>query len=290
MTETIDPATNIGMVHLTVADLERSLHYYQHSLGLALRRRSGRQVILGSDAADLLLLSERSGARQARGVTGLYHFALRVPSRLELARSLWRLYRAETPATGFSDHGVSEAVYLSDPDGHGIEIYRDRPPEKWPYENSRLAMTTIPLDVEGVLSELEGSAETGQAIHRATIMGHIHLHVADLTAARQFYVDVLGFEIMARYGPSALFVSAGGYHHHIGLNTWAGVGAPPPPPDAASLQWYKIRLPDQSALHTLRHRIERAGIEVHAKEQDLLLADPSSNHILLTASKKNGRE
>ncbi|MCB9444425.1 MAG: VOC family protein [Ardenticatenaceae bacterium] len=278
---TIHPQTHMGRVHLTVADLGRSLDYYQQRIGLTLIRQEDRAVYLGAGERELLVLTEQPGARPMRHTTGLYHFALLTPSRLELARTLQHLIQTETPIYGASDHAVSEALYLTDPDGHGIEIYRDRPRAQWEFPNGRLKMVTEPFDADGVLGELNGRSQPYNGIHPDTIMGHVHLHVANIPDAELFYGQLLGFEIMARYGPSASFAAAGGYHHHLGLNTWAGVGAPPPPPDAARLLWYEIVLPDTAVLDELTRRIEAVGLAMEKRGNGRYLTDPAGNGILL---------
>jgi catechol 2,3-dioxygenase len=284
MTYSIPSQTHMGRVHLTIADLGRSLDYYQQSIGLKLMRQEGETAFLGSGERELLILTEQPGARPMRHVTGLYHFAILTPSRLELARTLQHLIQSETPIYGASDHAVSEALYLTDPDGHGIEIYRDRPRDEWAYPNGRLKLVTEPFDADGVLGELNGRATPWTGLHPDTVMGHVHLHVADIPAAELFYGQLLGFEVMARYGPSASFVAAGGYHHHLGLNTWAGEGVPPPPADAARLLWYEIVLPDTAVLNKLTQRIESAGLTVTEQGNGRYLADPSGNGIMLTAA------
>ncbi len=229
----------------------------------------------------LLALTSSPTAPHVSGTTGLYHFAVLVPSRAHLARALRRLVDTGTPLEGAADHGVSEAVYLGDPDGNGIEIYRDRPRAEWPVVNGRLHMGVDALDLDGLLDE----SRLGQPFELAsgTTIGHVHLRVSDLTAARQFYVDVLGFELMQRYGSSALFVSAGGYHHHIGLNTWAGVGAPPPPAGAIGLRHFTVNLPDRTALDLVATCLHDAGIPVETVGEFILTKDPSSNAILFAS-------
>lgn len=283
MTFTIHPATHMGRVHLTVRDLARSLVYYQAHIGLRLLAQSDGLATLGAGATPLLLLREQTGARRVRGVTGLYHFALLTPSRRELARILAHLLSTDTPISGASDHAVSEALYLTDPDGHGIEIYRDRPRAEWRFPNGHLHMTVDPFDGAGVLAEIDGDATPWTELHPDTVMGHVHLHVADLPAAETFYSDVLGLARMARYGAQASFVAAGGYHHHLGLNVWAGVGAPPPPEDAARLLWYEIVLGDAAELATLLMRLAVAGFPATPTDAGYLVRDPSSNGVLLSA-------
>ncbi|MEA4907649.1 MAG: VOC family protein [Chloroflexi bacterium] len=280
----IPAQTSIGAVHLTVSNLQRSLNFYRQTTGLALLGQAGNQVTLGSDLEPLVILSENPNAKRPSRTTGLYHFAILVPGRAELAYALMRLSRTHASVQGFADHGVSEAVYLTDPDGNGIEIYWDRPPAAWPYDShGELNMTTDPLDVEAVLAEVQPAPVPPEYISPHTRIGHIHLHVSDLEIARRFYVNTLGFERTQTYTGSALFVSAGGYHHHIGLNTWAGRGAPPPPPDSTGLCWFQIRLPSQSDLEQVQKRILSHGGQIQEHAQGLLTHDPSQNGVLLTA-------
>ena len=282
--EAIHPKTQIGLVSLTVADFDRSLPYYTRSIGLKLLSRDGNLAVLGTTERPLLELIEKPDATLPRGTTGLYHFALLVPSRLELARTFKNLVDAETPLGGFSDHSVSEAIYLSDPDGNGIEIYRDRRREEWPVQNGRLQMNTLPLDLQSLIGELNGKSREWHGLHDGTKMGHIHLHIRNVDEAEAFYCDILGFERMMRYGPSASFVSAGGYHHHIGLNTWAGVGAPPPPEGSAGLRYFQILLPSQDALTAVEESLKENNVSYEQQDGSLVLQDPSQNNLLLIAS------
>ena len=225
----ISPQTNVGAVHLTVADIERSLQYYRWAIGLDVRERDDGRAALGTSDRELLVLVEEAGAKPAYGYTGLYHFALRLPDRVDLARFLAHAGQDSVPLVGLSDHFVSEAIYLSDPDGHGIEIYWDRPREVWEgHVFERL--TTLPLDVPSLLGELDQpESEPFEQLPEGTVMGHVHLKVASIPDAVAFYRDVLGFGLMAQLGEQAAFLAAGGYHHHIGANTWESAGAPPPP-------------------------------------------------------------
>lgn len=279
--EAIHPQTQIGLVSLTVADFGRSLPYYQDNIGLSLLRQDGNVVQLGVDKRPLLELVEQPGAVLPRGTTGLYHFALLLPNRLELAKTFKHLVDSDTPLGGFSDHSVSEAIYLSDPDGNGVEIYRDRLPEAWPRQNGRLQMNTQPLDLQSLLGELNGRLPQWQGLHPNTKMGHIHLHIRDLDEAEHFYSNILGLERIMRYGAAAGFVSAGGYHHHIGLNTWAGKDAPAPPADAAGLRHFQIRLPSQTALDAVAQRLQANNIATKPCGNGLFLRDLSQNGILL---------
>ena len=272
-------------MHLTVTDLDRSLEFYQQIIGLKLHQREGDTAYLGAGQAHLLGLTGRPDARSVTGTTGLYHLAILVPSRPALAQSLRRITETRTPVQGFADHGVSEAIYLPDPDGNGLEIYRDRPRAQWPFANGQLQMVTDPLDVAGILAELAGQDEPWSGLPPETILGHIHLHVADIVQAETFYREVIGFELMQRFGASASFLSAGGYHHHLGINTWAGVGASPPPSDAVGLRWYVIGLPDQAELNRVVDRVKQAGVEWEEHAIGLLVRDPSQNSFILTAAK-----
>lgn len=278
-----DHTMRIGTVSLTVANLAASLAYYQDHIGLRLHRRENGVAYLGVGTVDLLRLEEKPGARLALRATGLYHFALLLPSRADLARVMRHFAEKQTMLSGMADHGVSEAIYLSDPDGHGIEIYRDRPQEEWEYVNGRLHMVTEPLDVASLFDSLLHEPQQAWAgLPGKTVMGHIHLHVADIPAAEHFYSNILGFELMVRYGASASFLAADGYHHHLGINTWKGVGAPPPPADALGLQWYEICV-QQDLLPQVLLRLTTAGIPVEEDARGWLLADPSGNRLLLVS-------
>ncbi|NJN97192.1 MAG: VOC family protein [Anaerolineales bacterium] len=284
----IHPATNIGYVHLTVANLDRSLVFYQDNLGFQLHRREGDTAYLGAGGPDLLVLTERPDARPVSGVTGLYHFAILTPSRVALAQSLRHLAETRTPVQGFSDHWVSEAIYLADPDGNGIEIYRDRPRSEWPRQNGQLQMATDPLDLQSILAELEAQPAPWTGLEPETVIGHVHLHIATIPSAEAFYVGTLGFDLIMRYGPSASFVSADGYHHHLGLNTWAGVNAPPPPPDAAGLRYFTLNLPDSAALAAVVERIQQTGLAFQEKDGVVFLRDPAQNGVVLATGQEAG--
>ena len=267
----IPAATTLGAVHLTVADLDRSLAYYRETFGLRVLSQDDGRAALGGDT-ELLVLVEEPGARPAPGHTGLYHFALLVPERADLARWLAHAARERIPLVGLSDHFVSEAIYLSDPDQHGIEIYWDRPRETWEGQVAR--MGTWPLDVQSLLSELDDPAtEPFDGIPGATVMGHVHFKVADVGSTVGFYRDRLGFGLMAQLGSQAAFLSAGGYHHHVGANTWESAGAPPPPPGSAALRHATVVLPGRRELDELLGRI---GAD------EPLVRDPSGNALLLT--------
>ncbi len=278
----ISPDTRLGYVHLTVSNLERALDFYQQSLGLQLHRRQNGTAALGAGAGDLLRLTENPQARRVSRTTGLYHFAILVPDRLELAQVLRRIAETQTVVQGFADHGVSEAIYLPDPDGNGIEIYRDRPRAEWPYRNGELAMVTDPLDTHGLLRELAGHSKPWGGLHPGTVLGHMHLHVSNLIVAERFYRNIIGFELMQHFGDSAAFMAAGGYHHHLGLNIWNGVGAPKPPPDAVGLRWFVIELPTQAEVDAIADRARAGDAPLEEQPEGFLLRDPAGNGVVIT--------
>jgi catechol 2,3-dioxygenase len=279
---TIDPATTIGAVHLTISDLDRSIAFYTDRIGFKVHRRDGDAAALGAGGPDLLVLVHAPAAPRVRATTGLYHFAVLVPSRAELARSLRRLAETDTHLQGVADHGVSEALYLADPDGNGIEIYRDRPRAEWPIHDGQLQMTTDPLDLDDLLADATHETGTVHTLAGDTVVGHVHLHVGNVAEAEAFYIGVLGFDLMQRFRSSALFVSAGGYHHHIGLNTWAGIGAPPPPAGAIGLRHFVVRFPTVTAREEVVARVATADIPIVSHEGGALVRDPAGNMILLS--------
>jgi catechol 2,3-dioxygenase len=287
----IDPGTSMGPVRLTVADLDGVRDFYRDAIGLAELDPADGVVRLGtadpSDPPVVELVAEPDAPPRPQGTSGLFHLAILVPSRPDLARALQRVAEAGWHLSGASDHLVSEALYLSDPEGNGIELYRDRPREEWPVRDGTLQMATLPLDLDGVLGELRREdASAGMA--SGTRIGHVHLNVGDLAAAEAFYSDTLGFDVTVRGYPGALFVSAGGYHHHLGLNTWAGEGAPAPPLGSRGLREFEILLPRESALEGLESRISERGVEYERRgegdEDALHLVDPSGNRVTLAAA------
>jgi catechol 2,3-dioxygenase len=265
----VPPETRMGAVHLTVADLGRSIAYYETQIGLRVHARDAGRAQLGTGGEDLLVLTEEPGAKPAEGYSGLFHFALLVPERLDLARWLAHAARDRVELSGLSDHFVSEAIYLRDPDHHGIEIYADRPRELWEGQVERL--TTLPLDTNDLLATLaDPLAEPFDGLAGGTVMGHVHLCVADVEQTVQYYRDVVGFGLMVQLGDQAAFLSAGGYHHHLGGNTWQSAGRPFAPEGYARLTQMTIVLPDDASRNRLADRV--GGTEVR---------DPSGNPIAL---------
>jgi catechol 2,3-dioxygenase len=273
------PETRLGAVELTVSDLDRSVGFYEDAIGLQEHRREEGSAALGAGGEDLLVLVEKPDAVKAGRHAGLYHFALLHPSRLELARAAARLAATRTPIQGASDHGISEAIYLPDPDGNGIELAADRPREEWP-DLSVMSGGPDPLDL-GALLERVAEEEPQPSVDPATTIGHVHLHVGDLDAATRFYRDVVGFDVMTHL-PSAVFVAAGGYHHHVGFNTWRGPGVPPAPDNAVGMRHFTIVLEDVAELDALRARAAEAGVPVEDIPEGPLLRDPSGNALLFS--------
>ncbi|MGE5335163.1 MAG: VOC family protein [Nitrososphaerota archaeon] len=280
----IDPATQVGLVALTVADIERSLLFYTEVFGFTLLRRDEGEATLGTPSAPLLLLREQAGARpwphDRYGYTGLYHFAVLVPTRRDLGRWLRHWLQLGLPLPGQGDHLVSEALYISDPDGNGIEIYRDRPRSEWHWDNGQVRMAVDPVDIKGVLAEAEQDDEPWTGFPDGTRVGHIHLQIGDIPQATVFYHDILGFDIVASM-PSALFVSAGGYHHHIGMNTWHSRNAPAAPADTAGLRFFTLELPDEEARAAIVARLTAAGVPVTQTPDAVIVQDPWQNTVVL---------
>jgi catechol 2,3-dioxygenase len=233
----------IGAVRLTVADLERAVEYYERAIGLRVLARDGDLVRLGVDAPLVELAGDPDAPPAPPGSTGLFHLAILVPSRPELARAVRRVVDAGERFTGASDHLVSEAVYLRDPEGNGIEIYYDRPRAEWTWKGDEVEMATLALDLRGVLTELPAGADGGMPA--GTIVGHVHLQVSDLGPTEAFYAGELGFDVTTRSYPGALFLSRGGYHHHIGANTWVSRGGAAPPSGSRGLAWFEVDLPGE---------------------------------------------
>ncbi|WP_138416152.1 VOC family protein [Aquibacillus sediminis] len=278
-----EPNTYVEDVMLKVLDLKRSLEFYQNILGFQILEQKESTAKLTADGEKALIhLEQPTGVAAKQGqTTGLYHFAILVPNRLELAKIL-KHFVENNVRLGASDHLVSEALYLNDPDGNGIEVYHDRPSSVWKWENDQVAMTVDPLDGEGILAELNG--EKWEGLHKDTVMGHIHLHVSDLNKAREFYGEGLGFDVVCKLGSQAIFISTGSYHHHIGLNTWAGEGAPAPSENSAGMKAYTLVFSDKQ---TREDKVKRLrGLNYHVEEKDgtYIAYDPSENCVVLAVN------
>lgn len=281
----IDPATRLGTVRLTVSDLDRSRTFYERAIGLRAAECDDGTLSFGvpGDPALIELRGDGAAPRLNRRAPGLYHLAILVPTRVDLAFALARLAVTRWPLDGASDHLVSEALYLSDPDGNGIEIYRDRPRVQWRRSDGQLQMATLPLDLDDVLAELRDAPGLQEQAPAGTRIGHVHLQVSDIAAAENFYHGVLGFDVMVRGYPGALFVSAGGYHHHLGLNTWHSAGASPAAAGSVGLRAFTIALPDARELAAVVARIESAGVPYQREPDGIVVRDPFRNTIVLAA-------
>jgi catechol 2,3-dioxygenase len=277
-------ATHLGRVRLQVSDLERSLRYYREVLGFRVLDQSSNRVTLGAHGDDrpLIELVERPGATPVprRGRLGLYHFAILLPDRAALGRFVGHLARLGVRA-GMSDHFVSEAVYLQDPDNLGIEVYADRPRSAWRHEGRQLAMATEALDARNLVEAAGGKSWTGMPA--GTTIGHMHLHVGDIDEAAAYYHAGLGLDKVVWSYPGALFLSAGGYHHHLGTNTWAAGAAPAGENDARLLDW-EIVVPRAEDAEAAAHNVEAAGYRVTRADGSWLLTDPWGTTLRLVSA------
>ncbi|WP_226643670.1 VOC family protein [Mesobacillus subterraneus] len=279
------PVTFVSKVSLKVQSLERSLAFYQEVIGLKVYEKTDNSALLTADGKTVLLnIEQPSDVIPKKGrTTGLYHFALLLPNRSDLAKILKHFLQTGYPLQGASDHLVSEALYLADPDGNGIEIYTDRPASEWEWNEQHVVMATQALDAEDLLAE--GADHSWNGLPEGTVMGHIHLHVAELVKTEAFYTKGLGFEVVSRYGPQALFISSGKYHHHIGLNTWNGVGAPKPSANSVGLESYTLVLGDEGNLKNTVNRLREIGAAVEEEKGIFITEDPSGNRIRLETAK-----
>jgi catechol 2,3-dioxygenase len=278
----LDPGLRVGAVHLAVSDLSRSVAFYAHVLGLTLISEGAEEAILGAGEHRLVQLTRlASPTRAPLRSAGLFHFALLHRSRAALAETVIRIASSRWALSGASDHGVSEAIYLDDPDGLGIEIYVDRPREQWPMDRTTatIAMHTLPLDLEDLLATVDGPA--GAQISTDTTVGHVHLRVADIERSVDFYRDGLGLDLQARM-PSAAFLAAGGYHHHVGVNTWQSLGAPPAPPTAPGLRLFELEVSDADAMQSLAERLRRRSVRVQGDGEQIALHDPDQQALVVS--------
>lgn len=277
--------TRVGAVRLQVGDLQRSIGYYTEVLGMAVLERSDGHASLGASAGPPLVhLVEKIGVAPVprRGRFGLYHFALLLPDRAALGRFAAHLVSSGV-RPGMADHAVSEALYLTDPDGLGIEVYADRPRDSWTYRGEELVMSTDPVDLDDVIAASEGVAWTG--LPDGTTMGHVHLHVGDLASAEAFYHRALGFDKTVWSYPGALFFSAGGYHHHLATNVWSP--GPSARTDEARLLEWDLVVPAQGQVGDFAHRLRTAGYVVEDRPDGALAADPWGTRVRVRAEARS---
>jgi catechol 2,3-dioxygenase len=275
------PNTFVGEVVINVEDIKRSQAFYQEIIGFRVLEKSEKKATFTTDGVTALLTIEQpEGVKpKERRTTGLYHFAILLPERRDLGSFIQHLIQKDHSIQGASDHLVSEALYMADPDGNGIEVYSDRQSASWNWQDLEVAMTSEALDIQSILAESEGVRWNG--LPSGTLMGHIHLHVADLAKSEKFYTRGLGFDIVNRYGGQALFLSTGQYHHHIGLNTWNGVGAQMPGKNSVGLQHFTLVLPSETVMEKIVEQLNNVGAEVSKDETGVFTVDPSGNRIKL---------
>jgi catechol 2,3-dioxygenase len=285
-TSTLPATTHLGAVTLAVSNLERSISFYNRIIGLKVLTPASddkpNTATLGAGETPLLHLVEIPNARrQPAFTTGLFHMAILLPTRTDLGRFLINVIRNQSSISrlGSSDHLVSEAIYLNDPDGNGLEVYRDRPRSEWEWQGSLVKMDTIALDAEGVIASVPDQNAPYEWAPDGTVIGHMHLRASDLALGKAFYVDIVGFDIITDY-PGALFVSAGRYHHHLGMNIWQSKDAPPPPEDSVGLREFTIVVPDAEALSALSTRVTNAGYPLlESQGTSFVTRDPWGNHV-----------
>jgi catechol 2,3-dioxygenase len=277
-------ATRLGAIHLTVTDLERALAFYGEVIGLRVHRRDGGEAAIGTGGRDVIVLHEDPSARPAGRHAGLYHVALLFGTRAELARAAVRIAVTRTPIQGASDHGTHEAIYLPDPDGNGLELAWDRDRSVWPSYEEQLAGGIQPLDAEDLLAVVAGEDPVARAADGLTV-GHVHLHVGDTEAATRFYRDGLGFDVMADLG-TAVFVSAGGYHHHVGFNVWRGRDIPAQPKGTVGFGHWTLVVPDAATLAAVAERLRAVGVPAEPHPEGLLARDPSGIAVVVTAEEQ----
>lgn len=274
------PVNNVSEVTVNVSNIEKSLDFYQEIMGFKVNSQIGNEAELSADGKTTLLrLVKPSNPMNQHRTSGLYHFAVLLPKRSDLAAFIKHLSTKDV-RLGASDHAVSEALYLDDPDGNGIEVYRDRYPEEWVWDNDEIHMVTEPLNIEEILKTDTGEPFNG--LPEDTVMGHLHLHVANIEEAVHFYSEGLGLDIVSRSGPQAAFLSFDKYHHHIGINVWNGVGAPRPDKNNTGLNYYVMKYHTESAVEKTVENLKELGYEVEETPEGYFSEDPSGNKVLIS--------
>ncbi|MET3698930.1 catechol 2,3-dioxygenase [Bacillus oleivorans] len=278
------PTIFVGQVHLKVQNLDRSVAFYQQIIGFKVLEKTEHKAVFTADGKTPLLIVEQPENVKPLNHrdTGLYHFALLLPSRPLLAKALIHLAQSQYPLQGASDHFVSEALYLADPDGNGIEIYADRPADTWEWNNGEVNMATVGLNVQDLLAEDDGTP--WQGLPEATVMGHIHLQVSELAKIEEYYVKGLGLDVVTRYGRQALFISDNGYHHHIGLNTWNSLGGKAPAENSVGLSWFTLVFPSEEIRNQKIDQLKAINAPVQEENGKFITNDPSGNTIWLVVN------
>lgn len=279
----LDADTSMGAVTLQVGDLDRMVRFYETGVGLTLLSLEGGRAVLGRPGNPSLVLEVAPELKYASATAaGLFHTAFLFEDEGDLASSVYSVAtRYPAAFTGSSDHLVSKAFYFDDPEGNGVELYWDRPREEWMWTNGRVAMDSVFLDPNAYLTEKLTEAGAERATDGRTGVGHVHLKVGDIATARRFYVDTVGFEVTTEFGSQALFVSAGGYHHHLGMNTWRSKGAGERTP-ALGLGEVSVQLPTADGLGALRERLRARGVQVADDGRELTFDDPWRNLVRVT--------
>lgn len=275
---------HIGAVGLVARDLGLLADFYRDLLGLTVIERTSRLARLGVAGLTLVEIEHRPDARpDDPRHAGLYHTAFLMPTRQDHARWIMHIARNQVPVTGASDHGVSEAFYLDDPEGNGIEVYNDRPRQHWTWENNLVVMQTKRLDVDAIVTEIDPATATYTAAPEGLRIGHIHLRVGSVDQAEKFYRGAVGLDLTRRRG-GATFMSSGGYHHHVGANVWHSDGARMRDGDRAGLSWFSVETADSAAYDATMQRLKDAGAPINASENGVATADPWGTRIRLIKS------
>lgn len=276
---------HVDHIHLYIKDLNKVTNFYREVLGFSLLEQTINKTVLTTDGKKPIITLEVPSSLDVRNPrsTGLYHLAILLPNRSDLAAFVLHLIQKKVPF-GSSDHLVSEAIYFSDPEQNGIEVYIDRDPQAWSWKQGQVQMTVDPIDFDDLLKDAEKLPRWERA-PKETLLGHIHLHVKDLKETVKFYTEGLGFQVVSALGGQAVFLSDGGYHHHIGMNTWQGVGAPAKKPLSPGLHTYRIQYPDEEKRQQAIRRLDQMGYSITKVEQGYLSADPSKNEFILSVSK-----
>lgn len=274
--------TKIQSIELRVKDLNSSLQFYSDLIGFKVIRRNNINALLSADGKDpylIKLTEDKTALVRIKGTTGLYHIAFLFPDRKELAKVFLRLFRKKVKFQGFSDHLVSEAIYLADPDGNGIELYTDKPRDTWIWRNGEVLMDSLPLDLSLITGDYNDNEEW-RGIHPDTFIGHIHLNVSDLRKAEEFYNDLLGMNISNYSYPGAMFFSAGGYHHHIAVNTWINNKKLSANDKSLGLISFSVKLNSDDYLNYLKEKISGTEYNIIAENENELMVKNSDGALI----------